>query len=128
MNSPNPTLSPNPTTHPATSPSRLKPRRRRRDDAPALVLSPLAFLKLQFFLHAGDTEVGGFGVSRGPAGDELLCLSDFVTVPQATTCVTVGFDDAAVADYFDAMADAGRSPAEVARVWVHTHPGASAEP
>lgn len=93
------------------------------------MLSPLAFLKLQFFLHAGDTEVGGFGVSRGPgAADDLLYVENFVTVPQVTTCVTVEFDDAAVADYFDAMADAGKSPAECGRIWVHTHPGSSPDP
>src|SRR4051812_10086196 len=103
MNSPNPHLNLTPSPPPPPTP------RRRPDDAPALVLSPLAFLKLQLFLHAGDTEVGGFGVSR--AGDPLY-VEDFVTVVQETTYVTVAFDDAAVADYFDAMADAGRPPAE----------------
>ena len=33
-----------------------------------------------FFLHAGDTEVGGFGVS---AENNLLYVQDFVTVKQA---------------------------------------------
>ena len=58
----------------------------------ALMLSPLAFLKLQFFLHAGETEIGGFGVSRAY---DLLYVDDFVSLPQAVSCVTVEFDDAA---------------------------------
>src|SRR3954454_12982346 len=117
MNSPNPILSPilSPSPNPPQSPpTKPRPSPRRHDEgSPALVLSPLAYLKLQFFLHAGDTEVGGFGVSR--AGDPLY-VEDFVTVVQATTCVTVAFDDAAVADHFDAMADAGRQPAECGRI------------
>ena len=93
---------------------------------PALVISPLAWLKLMLFLHAGETEVGGFAVSR--ADDELLYVDDFVAVRQRVTAVTVSFDDAAVADYFDDRVDAGLPPARFARVWVHTHPGDSPEP
>lgn len=89
------------------------------------MLAPLAFLKLQFFLHAGETEIGGFGVSRT---DDLLYVEDFVTVRQRVSCVTVEFDDTAVADYFDAMVDDGKVPAQFARIWVHTHPGSSAQP
>jgi hypothetical protein len=92
---------------------------------PALVLAPLAFLKLQFFLHAGETEIGGFGISRT---DDLLYVEDFITVRQRVSCVTVEFDDTAVADYFDGMVDEGKVPAQFARIWVHTHPGSSAAP
>jgi proteasome lid subunit RPN8/RPN11 len=89
------------------------------------VFSPLAWLKLQLFLHAGDTEVGGFGV-----GDEAdpLYLRDFRTVLQSASPTGVAFDDAAVADYFDACVDAGLAPDRFARVWVHTHPGDSPLP
>jgi hypothetical protein len=124
MNSLNPLLSLSPTSSPPSPPP--SPNRQRPDDAPAVVLSPLAFLKLQFFLHAGDTEVGGFGVSRSP--DDLLYVEDFVTVSQSTTCVTVDFDDAAVADHFDQMDDAGKPPAECGRIWMHTHPGSGPDP
>src|SRR5689334_14381541 len=103
MNSSNPLLPPKPADAPP-QPSRRPPLKLSTQDPrppapPALVLSPLAFLKLQFFLHVGDTEVGGFGVSRSPG--DLLYVEDFVTVSQQTTCVTVEFDDAAVADHFD---------------------------
>ncbi|MBA3483876.1 MAG: hypothetical protein H0T51_18885 [Pirellulales bacterium] len=33
-----------------------------------------------------------------------------------------------MADYFDEQVDRGRAPEEFGRIWVHTHPGASAEP
>jgi hypothetical protein len=86
----------------------------------------MAWMKLMLFLHAGDTEVGGFGVSR--ADNSLLYLEEFVTVRQRVTPVTVAFDDAAVADYFDGRVDEGLAPARFARVWVHTHPGDSPDP
>jgi hypothetical protein len=89
------------------------------------VLAPLAFLKLQFFLHAGETEIGGFGISRA---DDLLYVEDFVTVRQRVSCMTVELDDTAVADYFDAQVDEGKVPAQFGRIWVHTHPGSSANP
>jgi hypothetical protein len=41
---------------------------------------------------------------------------------------TVALDEVGVADLFDAMADAGIPPSRFARVWVHTHPGASVIP
>jgi hypothetical protein len=44
------------------------------------------------------------------------------------TAVTVKFDDDAVADFFDRQIDLGRKPEQFARVWIHTHPGDSAEP
>lgn len=78
-----------------------------------------------FFLHAGETEVGGFGIS---ATDEELYVNDFITIKQRATCVSVAFDDPAVADYFDTCIDAGLTPARCARIWVHTHPGQSPEP
>jgi hypothetical protein len=118
-----------------------------------LTFSPLAWLKLQFFLHAGDTEVGGFGVSApGPApgpkpapgapgapgtperpeapgaGDNLLYVADFVTVSQRTTLASVAFDDQAVADYFERCFDQGIHPSRAARIWCHTHPGDSPQP
>jgi hypothetical protein len=82
-------------------------------------------LKLQYFCHAGDTEIGGFGIS---AKNNLLYVEDFVTVKQQTTAVSVVFDDGAVADHFDQWVDAGLQPQQFARLWLHTHPGSSAQP
>src|SRR5688500_17629679 len=79
-------------------------RGRREPWAPPkrrLTFSPLAWLKRAFLMHAGETEVGGFGVSceRDP-----LYVRDLATVRQYVTAVGVRFDDAAVADHFDRMA------------------------
>jgi proteasome lid subunit RPN8/RPN11 len=90
-----------------------------------LIFSPLAWLKLQLFLHAGETEVGGFAIS---SEHDLLYVQDFVTLEQVTTSVTVEFTDTAVANHFDNCVDAGMPPSRFARIWCHTHPGSSPEP
>jgi len=49
-------------------------------------------------------------------------------VDQNCTGVTLAFDDQAVADFFDQQVDRRLRPEQFARIWVHTHPGKSAEP
>jgi proteasome lid subunit RPN8/RPN11 len=93
--------------------------------APVLRFSPAAWAKILFFRDAGNTEIGGFGVT---ASDDALYVEDFQTVAQETSAVTVAFDDEAVADFFEAQVDAGRRPASFARLWIHTHPGACPRP
>jgi proteasome lid subunit RPN8/RPN11 len=90
-----------------------------------LTFSPLAWLKLQFLCHAGPTEVACFGLA---AEVDPLRLEDVLVVRQRATPVSVAFDDEAVADLFDQMVDAGIAPERFARIWLHTHPGASVEP
>ena len=70
-------------------------------------------------------EIGGFGVT--PAND-LLLVEDFLTVDQDVTIASVSFDDAAVADFFEAQVEAGRKPEQFARLWIHSHPGDSPTP
>jgi hypothetical protein len=111
-------------------PPKRPPWRRRpisHDDSMPrpLTFAPLAWLKLQYLCHAGPTEVGGFGLSHP---DDPLYLEDILVVRQRCTLATVAFDDAAVADLFDAMADAGIAPGRFARAWLHTHPGSSVDP
>lgn len=90
-----------------------------------LTFAPLAWLKLQYLCHAGPTEVGGFGLAH--AGD-LLYVEDILVVRQRCTLASVVFDDDAVADLFDDLTGAGVPPNRFARVWLHTHPGASVAP
>ena len=92
---------------------------------PALRFSPTAWAKLLFLRDFGDTEVGGFGIS---SPDNLLLVQDFVLVPQVSSVVTVAFDDAAVADFFDRQIDVGQRPDQCGRIWIHTHPGECALP
>ena len=105
---------PPPPPQPAPAPRKLKLR-----------FSPYAWAKLLYLRDRGGTEVGGFAVS---AADDLLLVEDVILVRQYCTAMTVRFDDEAVADYFDRQVDSGLAPARFARIWVHTHPGNSAEP
>jgi hypothetical protein len=97
----------------------------RAPTRPKLRFSPYAWAKLLYLRDCGDTEVGGFGIS---ATEDLLLVDDLVLVRQRCTSVTLRFDDEAVADYFDAQVDRGLPPERFARIWLHTHPGISAEP
>jgi hypothetical protein len=69
--------------------------------------------------------VGGFGITRR---DDVFLVENVRLVRQVCTPVSVSFDDAAVADFFDGQVDLGRQPREFARVWVHTHPACCAQP
>jgi proteasome lid subunit RPN8/RPN11 len=91
----------------------------------ALRFSPTAWAKLLYFRDKSDNEVGGFGITDI---DDLLFVREFVTVKQEVTCVSVKFDDSAVADFFDTQVDLGRKPEQFGRIWLHSHPGDSPEP
>lgn len=92
---------------------------------PVLRFSPTAWAKLLYFRDKSDNEVGGFGITEP---DDLLLVTEFVTVKQEVTGASVKFDDEAVADFFDAQVDLGRKPEQFARIWLHSHPGDSPEP
>ena len=103
-------------------PRENKTRSRRR---PRMRFSPTAWAKLLAFRDRGPTEVGGFGIT--PA-DDLLYVEDIRLVQQTCSAVWVAFDDTAVAEFFDEQIDAGRRPEQFGRIWIHTHPGDSAQP
>ena len=42
--------------------------------------------------------------------------------------VSISLEDEAVADFFESQVDAGRRPEEFFRIWLHSHPGDSAQP
>jgi hypothetical protein len=92
---------------------------------PVLRFTPYAWAKLQFFCHAGDTEIGGFGLA---ATDDPLLVTDLLTVRQSVSSASVEFDDVAVAELFEDQVDAGHRPDRFARLWCHTHPGHSPDP
>jgi hypothetical protein len=103
-------------------PREVRSRVKRR---PRLRFSPAAWAKLLFLRDRGPTEVGAFGIT--PAAD-LLYVEDIRLVKQNCTSISVTFDDSAVAEFFDEQIDAGRKPEQFARIWIHTHPGDSAQP
>src|SRR6266436_1430857 len=106
-----------PEEKPATS-TVVEDRPRR----PTLWFTPAAWIKLNWLAHAGETEIGGFALISDP---EELLITDFQLINQRCTAVTVAFEDEAVADYFEAMVDAGYQPDQFARAWIHTHPSDS---
>lgn len=87
--------------------------------------SPYAWAKWQYLRDLGDTEIACFGITEP---DDLLLVTDLAMVAQKATSVSVAFDDEAVADYFEQRLDAGLKVEQFFRVWLHTHPGCSAEP
>lgn len=100
-------------------------KRRKKKFRPSLRFSPYAWAKLLFLRDCGSTEVGGFGIAREA---DPLFIEDVILVGQSCTAVTTRLHDSAVADLFDAQVDLGRKPEQFARVWIHTHPGDSAQP
>ena len=118
---------PHPKTQPLTHRLLHRPRRKRQKQRKRSILrfSPYAWAKLIYLRDRGPTEVGGFGITD-PADPRFV--NDVVLLQQTCTDVTVAFDDAAVADFFDDQIDAGRRPENFGRIWIHTHPGHSAQP
>lgn len=72
----------------------------------------------------GGTEVGGFGICP----NHPLLVEDVQLVKQSCSMSTVAFDDESVADFFEDQVENGLQPEQFARVWIHTHPGLSADP
>jgi proteasome lid subunit RPN8/RPN11 len=93
--------------------------------SPALRFRPTAWAKLLYLRDAGETEIGGFGIT---APGEPLLVESIELVTQWTSPIHVEFLDEAVADFFDNQVDAGRQPEEFGRIWIHTHPGSSPHP
>lgn len=115
---------------PAEIPQACKPEKEPRKDlgrprGNVLHFSPTSWAKLLFFRDRGESEIGGLGIG---AADDLLRIEEFVTVRQKATMASVSLDDQAVSDLFDAQVDAGRRPAQFARIWLHSHPGDSPYP
>lgn len=92
---------------------------------PVLRFSPLVWAKVLFLRDRGDSEIGGFGITRA---NSLLRIEEFCSIKQEATVASISFDDLAVADFFETQVDAGRRPEQFGRVWLHTHPGNSAQP
>ncbi len=109
---------------PAKTKSRPK-RNRSCPLVPTLRFTPYAWSKLLYLRDRGETEVGGFGLSTP---DDLFCIEDIRLIRQHTTVASVEFDDDAVTDFYDEQVDQGRQLEQFSRVWLHTHPGESAEP
>ncbi|HSI34243.1 MAG: hypothetical protein ACAI43_25490 [Phycisphaerae bacterium] len=87
-----------------------------------LTFASLAWLKLQFLLYAGETEVGAFGVT---AEHDPLYVEDVVTVAQRATANSITVDDASLADHYAALERRGVPRGRCGRVWIRLRPGTS---
>lgn len=92
---------------------------------PSLRFRPTAWAKLLYLRDAGETEIGGFGLT---SPDDPLLVEDIQLIDQQTSPIHVKFLDESVANFFDTQVDAGRRPDQFARIWIHTHPGNSPQP
>ena len=99
-------------------------KRVQQPEVPKLKFTANAWAKLLYLRDYGDTEVGGFGICP----NHPLLVEDIKLVNQNCTFTTVSFNDESVADFFENQVEEGLTPEQFARVWIHTHPGASAAP
>ena len=99
-------------------------KKNQRPETPSLKFTASAWAKLLYLRDYGPTEVGGFGICP----NHPLLVEDIRLVNQSCTYTTVSFDDESVADFFEDQVAEGLTPEQFARVWIHTHPGSSAEP
>lgn len=104
----------------------MKKKRKKfpHPEAPKLKFSPTAWAKLLFLRDYGETEVGGFGICP----NHPLIVEDIGLVNQTCSWASVSFHDDSVADFFEIQVANGLVPEQFARVWIHTHPGESADP
>jgi len=86
-----------------------------------------AWAKLNQFLHKKKLEVSGFGIAEDP--EDLLLVTDFITVPQVCGVASTEMDDEGVAAFHEKMAwERELKHDQFLRIWIHTHPGDSAQP
>ena len=105
--------------------TKKRPKKSRPLRRPKLRFTPTAWANLLFLRDLGPTEVGAFGIARS---DDLLLVEEIQLVQQRCTETYVAFDDVAVAEHFEQQVDLGRRPEQCGRIWIHTHPGRSAQP
>jgi hypothetical protein len=100
-----------------------------------LKFSPLAWHKLQYMCHLGDTEVGGFGISKPVklthgtvVPENYFYIEDFKLVKQRSTYAFVKFTDEGIDEHMTYCVDNEIDLQRGMRIWIHTHPGQSAQP
>lgn len=102
------------------------PKTSKVADDISLRFSPKAYSKLFQARDKWDVEISGWGICEDP--DDLLHVTDFITVPQECTSTSTEMDDDGVADFFDAMLERGLTHEQFSRIWIHTHPGSCSNP
>ncbi|RLD68823.1 MAG: hypothetical protein DRI98_11365 [Bacteroidetes bacterium] len=82
-------------------------------------MTPYVWAKLVYMRDKGNTEVGGFAVSKL---EDPLYVEDFFLVPQEASQAFVSFDDEGIAEFQEEMLEQEKHPCQCTRIWIHTHP------
>lgn len=93
---------------------------------PRVRFAPLAWLKLIYLCRKAETEVGLLGLT---AEHDHLYVEDLYVPKQSCTAVSTRFDSEDLLDLQERLGiGQGLSCSRFLRVWIHTHPGHSAQP
>lgn len=95
----------------------MKPKMTREGE---LRWSPTAWGKLLYFLHKGDTEVAGYGITET---EDPLLVTDIKLVKQKCTEATFELDEEDSAVFMEEMDNRGLDPWQYSNILWHTHPG-----
>lgn len=90
-----------------------------------LRFTPYAWAKMVYLRDKGDTEVSFFAITRSA---DLGLVIDLQMPKQIDSAAFTEFKEEELVDFFEDMVEQGFQPEEFARIWCHTHPGASASP
>lgn len=90
-----------------------------------LVFSHYAWTKLLYMRDKGPTEISCYGIG---SAENPLFIEDVRLMEQECTSVFTEMDGEALAVMLDEMAAKKIPPDRCCRVWIHTHPGNSANP
>lgn len=85
-----------------------------------------AWTHLVYLCEACPTEIGCFGVAADP--EKPLLVTELHVPTQETTAGSTYFDAESIAEMADTLSDRGLRPVQFQRIFIHTHPGGSAEP
>ena len=92
----------------------------KKNPSGVLRFTPYAYAKILFMRDAGDTEIGGYGIS---GTDDPMLVTDFCLVKQKCTSISVDLDEEDSINFVERMMDNGIAPWQCQRIWIHTHPG-----
>tara|TARA_X000001388_G_scaffold77419_1_gene78146 strand:- start:211 stop:825 length:615 start_codon:yes stop_codon:yes gene_type:complete len=91
---------------------------------PKLSFTAETWQQLNYMCKRAPTEIGCFAITHP---EDRLFVTDLWFPKQTCTAATVEFDDEDIAAQIDELADTHPMD-ECFRIWIHTHPGNSANP
>lgn len=92
-------------------------------DAPRLLFTPEAWMRLQMFLHRSELEISGFGRLRS-LGNDFLC-EQIIVLDQEVSAAEAVIDPIVVGKFITDQIEQGGDPS-VWKLWWHSHAKMSA--